>query len=355
MVILDHRGIELNEPNLSPMNNPKGYDVIIIGAGPAGLACAEQIIGSGMSLLIIEKNKTIGPKICAGGLTGLTSGFEVPQQKTRKFTHQKLMVRNSSFNVKLATPHRTISRKELGAFQLKKLSEASNIDIMTGLRVEGIKQRNIVIDQEKEVGFRFLVGADGSNSAVRKYLKLKTEFYLGLYYEIPRITDDYVFYFDPKSMGSGYLWIFPHQELTNVGIYYNPQQLTTPEAKAILTGFLTKQFPNDPVLKMKGATLPYHYEGYCFNNIFLAGDAAGLCLRSTGEGISGALISGYEIGKKIVDPTYKTKEINRFLHIKNRDEQWFKFFESFPFLRHDLLKFYFLLRKNKAIQRYFNG
>ncbi len=45
------------------------YDVVIIGAGPAGLSCAKPLQKSGKSILLVEKNDKIGPKICAGGLT----------------------------------------------------------------------------------------------------------------------------------------------------------------------------------------------------------------------------------------------------------------------------------------------
>lgn len=43
------------------------YDVIIIGAGPAGLAVAEELENTALTVLLIEKNSVIGPKICAGG------------------------------------------------------------------------------------------------------------------------------------------------------------------------------------------------------------------------------------------------------------------------------------------------
>lgn len=47
----------------------KYYDVVIIGAGPAGLACATGLARSGLSILILEQKDNIGPKVCAGGLT----------------------------------------------------------------------------------------------------------------------------------------------------------------------------------------------------------------------------------------------------------------------------------------------
>jgi len=44
------------------------YDVVIVGAGPAGLACAKELSKGSKTILLIEKNKIIGPKVCAGGL-----------------------------------------------------------------------------------------------------------------------------------------------------------------------------------------------------------------------------------------------------------------------------------------------
>ena len=57
------------------------FDIIIIGAGPAGLKCAEQFKNSDFSVLLIEKNKVIGPKTCAGGLTQLVRDFDFPKEK----------------------------------------------------------------------------------------------------------------------------------------------------------------------------------------------------------------------------------------------------------------------------------
>jgi len=136
----------------------------------------------------------------------------------------------------------TISRADLGAFQLRKIKKASNIDIVTEGVVKKIDKTSIFIEGDKEIKFKYLVGADGSESIVKQSLKLKTEYFIGIYYEIPKITGDYSFYLNPDTMGTGYIWTFPHQKVTNIGIYYNPQQLATPAAKKILTGFAKKIF-----------------------------------------------------------------------------------------------------------------
>ncbi len=47
------------------------YDIIIVGAGPAGLRCAEVLTNNdpNLKILLLERKPEVGPKICAGGLT----------------------------------------------------------------------------------------------------------------------------------------------------------------------------------------------------------------------------------------------------------------------------------------------
>ena len=45
------------------------YDVIIVGAGPGGLACAETTARAGLKTLVLERKLILGPKVCAGGVT----------------------------------------------------------------------------------------------------------------------------------------------------------------------------------------------------------------------------------------------------------------------------------------------
>ena len=82
-----------------------------------------------------------------------------------------------------------------------------------------------------------------------------------------------------------------------------------------------------------------------FDNIFLVGDAAGFGSKTTGEGISFALSSGRDIGKKILDPNYKMSEIKGILLSQKRQEKILKLFEYSPGLQKYLLKIYINLLK----------
>ena len=62
------------------------YDVVIIGAGPAGLKCAEILAKNNKKVLVLEKNKNIGKKVCAGGLTMKDFELGIPDKIIQKLS-----------------------------------------------------------------------------------------------------------------------------------------------------------------------------------------------------------------------------------------------------------------------------
>ena len=60
------------------------YDVIIIGAGAAGLMCAIEALNRNRSVLIIEKSNKVGKKILisGGGRCNVTHGQFIPSELT---------------------------------------------------------------------------------------------------------------------------------------------------------------------------------------------------------------------------------------------------------------------------------
>lgn len=142
----------------------ESYDVIIIGAGPGGLSCAGELVKSNKSVLLLEKNNIIGPKICAGGI------------RESDFKHLGLESELRGSEVDQAGCL-TVDRKDLAQSQLQKL-DTKRIHIRTGSRVERIEEGRLTVHGHQEIRFKYLVGADGSMSIVRRYLKLRQEYVL---------------------------------------------------------------------------------------------------------------------------------------------------------------------------------
>lgn len=326
------------------------YDVIIIGAGPAGLECANQLKDSELSVLLIDKNKVIGPKICAGGLTGLDKKFNIPDEKTRTFSKQIIFLENKKtvFNNSI----RIIDRFDLGQYQLTKIENLKNITILKETLVKSIEKDRIITNRGT-FHFKFLVGADSSSSVVRRYLGLKTKICIGLYYNIPKVTDDFILYLNPKLLKSGYIWEFPHKKYTNIGVYFNPKYLTSQRAREVLENYLKENNYDFSSGDIKGAPISYYYKGCIFNNIFLVGDAAGLVSKPSGEGIAFALTSGGEVARKILNPDYKMIELERILVFKKRRERILKILDTFPFIQKPFLNIFMSLAKRGLFKSYF--
>ena len=282
------------------------YDVIIVGAGPAGLKCAEVLGGSALRVLLLEKNEKIGPKICAGGLTGKDIAYLNLPQELVEFRRNKIKLHVKGFKSTVKTDYDfafSIDREELGQWQLKKLAAFGNVAVRTNARVSAIANQRITVNGET-IAYKYLVGADGSNSIVKRFLGFKTPARgIGIQYIIP--TDkyrDFEFFFTPKYFSAWYSWIFPHKGYVSIGCGCTPGILPLKKLHRNFHSWLEKNKIDVSEGKYEVFPMNYDYHGTRFGDIFLAGDAAGLLSVFTGEGIYQALVSGEEVAKAILDP-----------------------------------------------------
>jgi geranylgeranyl reductase len=305
------------------------YDVIIVGAGPAGLSCAEVLAKGGKSVLVLEKNHKVGPKICAGGLTTKVEEekFLSLQDADKIFYSMKLHFSKTCKKISDPDPLvATIDRKKLGKIMLEKAVK-SGAEIETGIEVKEIKKDSIIANGQ-EIKFNYLVGADGSNSTVRKFLGAKTKkILITLQYTIPQNIQQFKemeYFFDSKIL-NGYFWIFPHKNFSEVGCGYYPKNTRqSVHIKECFEKWLEKYKIKTEKLELKSFPINFDYQGYQFNNKFLIGDAGGFASGLTGEGIYFAMVSGEEVARKIIDPQYNCPKISKILKIKKYSEILFK-------------------------------
>jgi len=300
----------------------ESFDVIIIGAGPAGLKCAETLGNSKYKVLLLEKNSEIGPKVCAAGLTGKDIEYLNLPQNLIDFHYDKINIHinNSKFKVKNKDNFAyTIDRKNLGQWQLKKLKEFKNIEVRTKSRVTKI-EKNFILANDKKISYKFLVGADGSSSIVKRYLGIKSKNVdIAIQYIIPtKKYKEFEVFFNSRLFSAWYAWIFPHKNYVSIGCGCNLEILPSKELTRNFNDWLKKNQIDISNAKYEAFMLDYDYQGYQFKNIFLVGDAGGFVSGLTGEGIYQALVSGEEIGKIILDKEYQSSKIESLLKIKKK-------------------------------------
>ncbi len=310
-------------------NTKKHYDVIIIGAGPAGLRCAEVLLKSNKKILLVERKKEIGAKICAGGLTRKS----IEYLKKMNFPENLIESRFSSVifrkgNLKTKIDFKkdfvhTISRKNLGVWQLKRIQNRQNIDIITNTSATKIDKDFVILNNKHKVTYNYLVGADSTFSSVRKFLNIETKIFgIAFQYILKnnKKYNDLELFLDSKSFFALYAWIFPHSSTVSIGSGFFPQFSSLKKSMEKFHTWTQKENVNLNNQKVQVHPINFDYRGYNFGNVFLIGDAAGTASGFTGEGIYQALVFGEEIAKTILDKKYKSKLIPKLLRKKYLQE-----------------------------------
>ncbi|MEK6867965.1 MAG: NAD(P)/FAD-dependent oxidoreductase [Nanoarchaeota archaeon] len=311
------------------------YDTIIVGAGPGGLIAAEYLAQQGKDVLVLEKGQIVGKKVCAAGITLKSLAFGLPE-KIMERAFQRFTIHTPKQKV-VFDAHEpflyTTTRPALGAFLAKRAKKAG-AEIRTEAPVQNISDDTITVHGEP-IHFSHLIGADGAASVVRKQLGLKVEgCHQAFQYIIPKRIKEIELFVDAKKFGPGYAWIFPYEKTCSVGAgtdLATPVQKRYPAAavRARFFQWFDERFP-DAEKEFQAFTISYDYKGHAFGNKFLIGDAGGFSSSFTGEGIYQALLTGVEVAKKIVDPTYSCPGIQRLLEIKKKEDFYLHLLEKGP-------------------------
>jgi len=306
------------------------YDVIIIGANAAGLGCANILKNTNLSVLLIEKNRTIGKKLCTGILVPQIESAYFPQDKIYSVSSYKIRYFENKDYVTLPGSMRFISRTDLGAHLQKRCANAENIELVTGTPVKKIEKGYVYLENSR-IRYTYLVGADGSNSITRKYLGLGVKKLMSFVYESSQKVQGTIIDIQ-KGYKHGYAWITQLPDKSQAGYVYDPKRLSHRTAGEIFHAYLKEHSYDFENSRLQSAPISYGYKGFQFDNIFLTGDAAGLARKRDGEGIYEALVSGEEAGKKILDPDYNLPLLHSILVQKKNSERIFNLLCAFPFL-----------------------
>lgn len=306
------------------------HEIIIIGAGPAGLRAARTLAEGGKDVLVLEKNAVIGPKTCAGGLTIKDIEIIPKHIVDAEFNYIILHTRNGAHNLDLGShPVFTINREKLGQWMARE-AEKAGAEIRTESFVSAVKENHLLVNGE-EIGYDYLVGADGSNSIVRIFLKLPVKKSLtALHYISKTPRKELEVFLDDFKKCLKYSWIFPHNGFTSIGVggWTKKASMLRQDLDEMCDRFAVEK------TGLEAFPINFDYRGFAFGKRFLAGDAAGFASGLTGEGIYPAILSGEEVARGILNENYGYPEIKQLLTTKNSQEKLRRIFSINRYIPH---------------------
>lgn len=317
------------------------YDVIIVGAGFAGLSVASELSDSGLKVLVLERKKKIFDCSSAYKATydntikkfGLEKSVVKRYKKTFFYTrHKKSIINLSRENAVL------IDTKKV----LQTLKKKSDAEIIYDKEIIGAKRLNGMIRLSDFKGNNFtgklVVDATGRNFALSGLIKNSLpkaayRFY-GFDIECVKVDENSAGFFLDNRFGKAGWWVYPYSkdrcQIVNCEI--EPLLEVTKEhmrenllrvlreyklydlkkAKITPKTELFFEIPVEPVEKMYA------------DNFLIVGDAAGHATPILAEGIRPALVMGREAGR-IIKKAFIKKDLSKKTLKKYKKIWWDKF------------------------------
>jgi geranylgeranyl reductase family protein len=325
----------------------KIFDVIVVGAGPAGATAAKVLGEAGISTLVLDKSTFPRDKPCGGGissraltrfpyLNAAISGiptnwvskvhFESPAGSVVDYRSPDplyLMIRRCEFDNLL--------------FSLAR----PNVEIATGL----VRKFAIDADQVRlttddgEYQAHIVIGCDGANSIVARASGLRTGsvqsgYAIDMMEETPQQELSmaerdrmYIYYRIGSHYGYGY--VFPKARHLNVGVgfkldYYlaNLRGEHYAHHRAFVEGLKAKHLLEGESNRANFRAFPLPISGPLprtySHRVLLAGDAGGFVNALTAEGIYYAMVTG-ELAARAAIEGLRSGELSGYEHAWKRE------------------------------------
>ena len=288
------------------------YDVIIIGAGIAGLSAALNLkkANQNLKILLIEKHTFPRSKLCAGYLTEkskkllLELGLDI-EKIDYKLVKGLSMIYKDKPRIK-ASNHglycqKLIDRTVLDC-ELFELVKKSGIEIKESLIVESLDEAaSSILFSGIKYYYKHLIFADGELGFSAKFNQEKKQYFaMQMNFEQKEEPKIDMYFGIAKK---GYAWRASSGKYVNVGYcdIYDKRS----DYYQIFNDFAKKLGYEQALVnnKVRGFFVPYGLKKRQIigDNIYLTGDAAGLVDPLTLAGISYAILSGKHVAKAIVN------------------------------------------------------
>lgn len=309
---------------IEPSINSLKFDLIVVGAGPAGSMAAKTAAESGLRVAVLEKRQEIGcPVRCAGGVSRWHLSRMIkpdPAWIDAEVKGARVYSPDGS-SITISGNHEP---DEVGFILDRKIFDRSlameaawagaEIFVKTSaislLKKDGVpngvhaRSSGDIIDIEAPL----IIGADGIESKVGRWAGIDTtlkpldiEVCIEFLVQDGGIDADYCeFYLGNGIAPGGYVWSLPRgEDLTNVGVCAQGSRHSPGTVMKLLNNFIKKEMPGAKVIEVIAGGVPAcgRIKSATTDGVMLVGDAARQSDPFTYAGIINGMRAGIMAGK----------------------------------------------------------
>jgi len=324
------------------------YDIVVVGAGPAGAIAAKESAERGASVLLIEERRSIGLPIQCTGLLSVR-GFKAAGACGDVILREiKGVVAHGPSGQKI-----TAEREETHAYvmdrdrfdcDLIEQAKQAGVEVRVPASATGIEPGLIHVeaqDESYQVPTQLVIGADGPNSRVGHWAGLRppSKFIIAIQVTIPYEAEheDYVEVFIGQNIAPNFFaWAVPSLPgYARVGLGTDDPKIT----REHMDRFLNTYFPECKIMGFNAGSIPIGpVEKSIADGVLLVGDAAGQAKPTSGGGI----YTGVSCAKIAADVASRAVEQRKTSasDLQEYETRWRREFEAelkFGMLAHDYL------------------
>ena len=296
------------------------YDLIVVGAGPAGSSAAYAAAKNGIKVALLEKEENVAQTVRTSGVTWIDSAkeFGIPKDCYNPIRTYNFCSPNNTVSISDSKPKAAVLDVRKTYRFLADMAKKNGVEIFVNTNVTNVITENGSIvgvkasspNNEMIFRARMIIDASGFQSAVSKSLGLVKQwerFGVGAEYEaeVENIkSDTWWLMVGQMYSPAGYAWIFPlGKNMVRIGV-----GVGKPESQVDPTQRLDELIERrtGPIKDLGKITKKeFHYglipnEGLSrktvYDNLILVGDTAGMANPLVLEGIRYAIKYGRVAG-----------------------------------------------------------
>ena len=292
------------------------YDIIVVGAGPAGSTAAKYAAAGGAKVLMLEKDRDVGYPVRCGEAVSHAGLIQFIQPDPKFIASTINRFRLFAPNGKSVTPKLDgagyVLERRIFDYEIAKLAAAAGAEVVTKAYVydllrnesgEIIGVRALIKDVKVDIRCTVVIAADGVESRVGKWAGINTTCHIHDMESCAQMTvagieveyDVLDFYLGHDYAPGGYLWVFPKGKNTaNIGLGISVEDAKKKSAIKYLQEFMERRYPHAAVLTHIAGGVPCAttLPTIVKNNVLLVGDAAHQVNPLSGGGIISGMIGG---------------------------------------------------------------